>query len=105
METEVITITEYCIRYQADVSFIDALEQNGLVSVIVINEERCIGYDQLSQLEHYSRLYYDLDINIEGIDVVHHLLEKVKSMQDYIHSLETRLSRYEQISGRGVKAG
>lgn len=91
MPAELITVTEYCIHYHTDMAFVEALEQNGLITLMQIEEERFIPYEQLHELEWYSRLHRDLDINLEGIDVVRHLLDKIKSMQDHIRELEARL--------------
>ena len=30
---------------------------------------------QLRDLEQYTRMYYDLSINIEGIEAIHHMLK------------------------------
>lgn len=91
MPEELITVTEYCVHYHTDIAFVDALEQNGLITLTQIEQERFIPYEQLQELEWYSRLHRELDINLEGIDVVRHLLQKIKSMQDHIQELEARL--------------
>ena len=36
-------------------------------------------------------MYYDLDINMEGIDVIHHLLQRMDGMQREIDRLRGRL--------------
>lgn len=95
MATELITINEYCVHHHTDVAFIDALEQNGLIEIVRVEQERCIQYDQLEQLESYTRWYHELEINVEGIETVHYLLQRIKDMQQYIHELESRLRRYE----------
>ena len=40
-------------------------------------------------------MYYDLSINFEGIDAIHHLLNRVKSMQQQIGHLKKMLRVYE----------
>ena len=40
-------------------------------------------------------MYYDLSINFEGIDAIHHLLNRVKSMQQEIGHLRKKLTIYE----------
>jgi len=95
METELIRITEYCTRHHTEPAFIDALEQSGLIEVVVAGEERWIGYDQLPELENYTRWYYELDINVAGIEVVRHLLDRITHLQQQVRSLEERLRRAE----------
>ena len=40
-------------------------------------EERYLPASQLAELERYTHLYYDLSINIAGIDAIHHMLERI----------------------------
>lgn len=47
------------------------LEEDGLINVQVIGEERYIPVSQLAELERYTHLYYDLSINVAGIDIAH----------------------------------
>jgi hypothetical protein len=92
---EWITIEEYCTSHNTEVSFVDALEENGLIEVIKIEEERCIRYDQLDQLESFTRLHLELNINVEGIETIHHLLQRIRDMQQHIQFLENKLRHYE----------
>ena len=39
-------------------------------------------------------LHYELDVNIEGIDVIHHLLKKLEEAQDEIGRLKSKLRFY-----------
>ncbi|WP_337813549.1 chaperone modulator CbpM, partial [Parabacteroides johnsonii] len=41
------------------------------------------------------RMYYDLSINIEGIDAIHHLLGRVESLQQEVNRLKSKLRLYE----------
>jgi hypothetical protein len=41
------------------------------------------------------RLHYDLDINLEGIEAITCLLDRVRSMQEEIRELRNRLGVYE----------
>jgi hypothetical protein len=41
-------------------------------------------------------LYHELHINIEGIDAIHHLLQRIENMQHEIIALKNRLSFYEE---------
>lgn len=96
MQAEYITVTEYCIHHHTDSSFIEALAQNGLISLTrAADEQPLIAYDQLLELERYLHWYQELDINLEGIEAIRYLLEKVAKMQDRIHELESRLRQYE----------
>jgi len=96
METEyLIAIDEFCTSHNIEISFISSLQQSGLIEVTTIKEEGFIVAGQLQQLEKFIRLYYDLDINLEGIETINYLLQRIGSMQDEIIALRNRLRLYE----------
>lgn len=95
METELITITEYCANYTVDPSFISALEESGLIVLTVIDDTKFIRFGQLVDMERFIHFHYDLNINIEGIDVIMNLLNKVKQMQQEIDDLKNHINVYE----------
>jgi chaperone modulatory protein CbpM len=95
METEFITITEYCVNYNIEPDFINLLEESGIITLTVINTEKYIRITQLNELERYIHFHYDLQINVEGIDAIRHLLQKVNLMQEEIQSLKKQLQLHE----------
>lgn len=96
MQTEnLVAVNEFCINHNIEVSFVSALEQTGLIEIAFVEETAFIDTDQLRQLEKFIRLHYDLDINIEGIETITHLLRRIDDMQDEITSLRNRLRLYE----------
>lgn len=95
METELITINEYCINYEVEPAFIGALEESGLIVLTIIGENKYIHFEQLVEMERYVHFHYDLQINIEGIDAIMNLLQKVKHMQRDIAVLKTHIQLHE----------
>ena len=95
MESQFISIREYCVYHHTERSFIEALQQSGLIEVQEAEPDPLIPFGQLEQLERFTRWYKELDLNIEGIEVVGHLLQKLSEMQQRVHELEARLRHYE----------
>jgi hypothetical protein len=96
MGTEyLIAVDEFCASHDIEISFISSLQQSGLIEITTIKNSGFIEADQLRQLEKYVRLYYDLDINVEGIETVDYLLHQINSMQDEIINLQNKLRFYE----------
>jgi len=96
MQTEyLIAIDEFCAVQDIEDSFISALQQNGLIEITNVKEKGFIDISQLQLLEKFIRLYYDLDINLEGIETITHLLDRINSMHEEINSLRNRLRLYE----------
>ena len=91
MQNELIIVSEYCRKCHIEPSFIDMLHETGLIDVQIEEGERCLFFDDLPDVERYSRMYYDLSINMEGIDAIHHLLKRMEEMQKEIHWLRSRL--------------
>jgi len=94
MQNELIAIETYCTYHHAEPAFIEALENSGLLTITIRDEGRFIDYDQLRQLECYTRWYYDMDINVPGIDAISNLLNKVKQLQQEIQDLKHQLAVY-----------
>jgi len=96
MQTKnLIAVNEFCTRHNIEISFISSLQQTGLIEIATIEEAAFIDEDQLQQVEKFIRFYYDLDINLEGIETINYLLQRMNAMQDEIISLRNRLSLYE----------
>jgi len=92
-----IAVNEFCVNHRIEISFISSLQQTGLIEITTVKETEFIDAGQLQQLERFIRLYYELDINLEGIETISHLLQRINSMQDEIIALKNRLRLYESI--------
>jgi chaperone modulatory protein CbpM len=96
MQTEeMIPAEEFCIHHNIETSFIYSLKESGLIEVTTIEEKTFVPVNQLSHLEKLVRLYYDLDINLEGVETITYLLQRMHEMQQKIVQLSNKLSRYE----------
>ena len=91
MQTELIIVSEYCHKCHIEPSFIDLLEEGGLIEVRTEGGEHYLLASQLPDGERYSRMYYDLCIDMEGIDAIHHLLERMELMRREISTLRNQL--------------
>ena len=81
-------VEEFCMHYQVEETFISLLNDAGLIEISVIENTGCIPANQLSAVERFSRLHYELDINIEGIEAIYHLLERIKHLQSQIKKIK-----------------
>jgi len=92
---ELIIIEEYIRHSHIEPQFIALLEENDLIHLQEIENKHYLHPDELNNLERYARLYYDLSINIEGIDVIQHLLERINALQEEMQNLRNRLQLWE----------
>jgi len=92
---DLIAVSEFCVNYNVEIAFINLLQQNGLVEISIIESKYFVEKEQLPQLEKFVRLYYDLDINLEGIEAITYLLKRIENLQNEIVVLKNRLRLYE----------
>ena len=92
---EMILADKFCIQHNIELSFISSLSEAGLIEVSVTEEQLFVPATQLSYLEKLVRFHYEMNINIEGIETVSYLLQKMNDMQEKILLLSNRLRVYE----------
>jgi hypothetical protein len=95
MTKQLISIHKICETYQIPDSFFDELIAYDLLPVHQKETDLMIDENQLPHIEKLMRLYFDLNINMEGIDVIINLLNQIAKMQDEINVLKQRLKVYE----------
>ncbi|NLY25219.1 MAG: hypothetical protein GX042_09490 [Bacteroidales bacterium] len=87
-----------CLKiYEVEESFIESLRDLGLIQVIGQDEDLFIEYDDLTDLERFIRWHYEMDINVEGIDALRHMLQRVQSLQAELEQLRHELQFYKTI--------
>lgn len=94
-QDDLVVLTEFCTHYNVEFSFLHALKQHGLIEIVIIDGTGFIQADQLGYLEKLVRLHYHMDINIEGIETITHLLQRINNMQHQISVLKCKLNLYE----------
>ena len=90
-----IPAIEFCTCHSIEIEFLNSLQEAGLIEITTIEETEYIYENQLNDLEKIVRMHYEMDINLEGIETVIHLLERINEMQDEITLLKNRLRLYE----------
>ncbi|MDR0427333.1 MAG: chaperone modulator CbpM [Dysgonamonadaceae bacterium] len=91
MEPDYIIIKKYIEHCNIEPDFIHLLEENGLIHIYEFENERFLHSDELADMERFARLYYDLSINIEGIDVIQNLLNQINGLQEELKNLRSQL--------------
>ena len=92
---DLIEIDELCIRYKVEHTFIRSLSESGLIEIISLKQKEYVHCDKITEFEKMHRLYHDLNINLEGLEAIQHLLKKLKELQKTNLKLQNRLNRYE----------
>lgn len=95
IQQHLVSTQTICAHYNIEISFVDALNKMGLIQIEIIEEKQFIHHEQINSLEKIIRLYNELNVNLEGIDVVFNLLEKEKQLKNELTILKNRLRLYE----------
>ncbi|MEP6465217.1 MAG: chaperone modulator CbpM, partial [Parafilimonas sp.] len=89
-----VPVTLCCEQYKVELSFIQSLHQYGFLHIVSVEATPFISTDDLQILEKLIRMYYELDINLQGIEAISFLLERVQNMQHEISYLKSKLNVY-----------
>jgi chaperone modulatory protein CbpM len=90
-----IPIPEMCSHYSVELSFFTNLSEMGLLEIKTIESKQYIDSNAIYEIEKMIRMHQELDVNIEGIDVVFNLLQKIDVLQNELTALKNRLRLYE----------
>lgn len=86
-----ILLNNLCTHYQVEMSFFNSLNEFGLVEIILIEESQYIHLEKITDLEKMIRIHQELNVNIEGIDVVFNLLNKIEALQNELIITKNKL--------------
>lgn len=85
----------FCTHHQVELSLVQAIGDYGLAEISTTEGQVLISDEGLADLERVLRLHDDLGINLEGIEAINFLLERVRSLQTEVQVLRGRLKAYE----------
>ncbi|WP_413670180.1 chaperone modulator CbpM [Mucilaginibacter sp. Mucisp86] len=83
-----ISVDQFCVYYQVETTFVYSLREHGLIELMRSDQGDMIGFEQLADLEKYIRLHYELEINMEGLEAITHLLKRVQQLQYELRRLQ-----------------
>jgi chaperone modulatory protein CbpM len=94
-QEEMIDAQEFCIHHHVEYTFIQIMDESGLIRIETIEQKQYIPLDELARVEMFARFHSDLGLNPEALETVSHLLDKLKEMKQEIVKLSNRLQLYE----------
>ena len=92
--TDLILIQQVCDHHQVEFAFIDSLNELGLLQIVVIEDCQYIPQNQLKDVEKMIRFYRELNINIEGIDAIYHLLKRIENLEQELLNANNKLREF-----------
>ncbi len=96
-DKDVMDIAEICRRLGIQPVELEAMEEEGLITLAALRDEKALPSDQLDRLEMILRLQRDLSINLAGIDVILEMRGKMiqmrKEVDDILEFIRRQISR------------
>lgn len=92
---DLIPTEEICTRYKVEQTFISSLSQSGLIKIVTVEKTEYVPSEEITEFERLRRLHYELDINLEGLEAIQHLLAQLEGLQQQNRKLKNRLELYE----------
>ena len=89
-----IVEAEYAQDLEKHNALINSLNESGLIDIVIVKEQTFIPLNQLKQLEQLILLKQEMHINIEGIESITYLLQRIQDMQQQIVALRNKLAFY-----------
>ena len=77
-----ILLTKICTYHNVKMSFFTNLNEMGLIEIITIEQFQYIHQDKIADIEKMIRMHHELNVNLEGIDIVLNLLQKIEDLQN-----------------------
>lgn len=94
--TKFISIQTFCQLYETPASFFDDLHEYEIIEFKIIENTKYIEQNDIGKIEKLMKLHYDLDINMEGLDAIINLTNKITQLQNEINQLKNKLNFYEK---------
>ncbi len=85
-----IALDAFCTHEGIELTFVHALQDRGLVELTIIESRHFLAPTILPRVERLARMYYDLDINLEGLEAISHLLERMELLQEELRRSRSR---------------
>ena len=92
---ELILTEELCAHYQVEKRFIRALHEREIIHLERVEQKEYLPVEKIGEFEKLRRLHYEMHINMEGLEAVQNLLDKIKNLQREKQRLKNRLRLYE----------
>lgn len=91
-----ILVESLCIHYEVELSFFRSLDDVGIIELTVIDDAPFVAKEKLTDLEKVIRLHRDLDLDVEAIEIILDLLQKVNALEAELKVKDHKLKVYTE---------
>ena len=90
-----ITINKFADFHQVKTTLLWEFADFGLIEITQVEDQPCIGYKDLDKCERAVRLYRELGVNKEGIEIILNMRDQIAEMQKELARLRHKLAKHE----------
>ena len=101
-QNNLVHIAHFCANCDIEYAFIQSLNNVGLIDIIILDNHKYFSADQLKDVERALRIHNELDVNLEGIDVIFNLIKQIDTLQNELTIANNRLKNNES-QGKWIK--
>jgi prefoldin subunit 5 len=94
---DTVSAFEFCAVHRIEMTFLNALDENGIIELVRAEDDEYIPVDQLRELEMIVRLHNDFSLEPDAIDTVIYLIHRIEELQQEISDLRNKLRLYEEL--------
>jgi chaperone modulatory protein CbpM len=91
-----IAVEEFCTHHGVEIMLIREFADFGLIELSVQESGEFVPDEEVSRLERMLRLFRELEVNKEGIDIILHMREELKQLRRETADLRHRLRQLEE---------
>ena len=87
-----VLVDDLCKYFEVEFTFLNALNEHGLIEIIFLDNKKYISHDYLKDVERAIQFHYELNINLEGIDVINNLLNQIEDSNEELRITKNKLN-------------
>lgn len=91
-----ISVNDFCIYHKLEITFIQVLEEKGLIETTTVEEGQYLYPECLDDLERLIRLHQDLSIHLDDLDIVNNLLKSISHLQLQLKEMEKEFAFFNE---------
>lgn len=95
-----ISIEELADFHKVKTTVVREFADFGLINIQVIEEKPCVIETDLDRCESAIRLYRDLSVNKEGIEIILEMREKHAALKKELMLLKHKIKKHEELMER-----
>lgn len=84
-------VNQFCVSHEIDIDFLHSLHQIGFIEIHQFESQNYVHLESLPILEKAIRLNQDLNLEINELEIILSLLDKIESLQEENKTLKYKV--------------